>query len=238
MTDIEAERIEEISENSLYSAGVMEQSISHCFHVFQRSIVDGSILELGPAEGVMTDYLNQLPHEITIVEGSSTFCEILKTKHPRIHVVHSLFENFVPTKQYDNIIMGHVLEHVMDPIELLKLAKSWLAPGGKILTSVPNANSIHRQAAVRMGLLPKETSLNSLDVHHGHRRVFTPTEFKRIFTTANLTIDTFGGYWLKPISHAQIEENWTPSMINAFMTLGEKYPEIAGELYIIASNDE
>ena len=28
---------------------------------------------------------------------------------------------------------------------------------------------------------------------------------------------------------------WTPAMIEAFMQLGERYPDIAGEIYVLAS---
>jgi hypothetical protein len=40
---------------------------------------------------------------------------------------------------------------------------------------------------------------------------------------------------IKPISNAQIEETWTSEMLDAYMILGERYPEIAGEIYIVAS---
>ena len=32
----------------------------------------------------------------------------------------------------------------------------------------------------------------------------------------------------------QIEESWNEEMIRAFMKLGEKYPEIAAEIYVVA----
>lgn len=234
MDNSEATRIEKISENSLYSIGVMEKSISYCFKVFKRSMVEGSVLELGPAEGVMTNYLKTATTDLTVVEGSLAFCNLLENKFPNIEVVNCLFEEFHPTKQYKNIVLGHVLEHVIDPVDLLRHVKAWLAPGGRVLTSVPNALSVHRQAAVRMGLLQTETELNTLDVHHGHRRVFTPDGFRDIFRRAGLEINLFGGYWFKSLSHSQIEAHWNDTMIDAFMSLGEKYPEIAGEIYIIA----
>ncbi|NBR68254.1 MAG: methyltransferase domain-containing protein, partial [Actinobacteria bacterium] len=49
--------------------------------------------------------------------------------------------------------MGHVLEHVLDPLDAVQRAYAWLRPGGMVLAAVPNARSLHRQAAVSMGLL-------------------------------------------------------------------------------------
>jgi hypothetical protein len=44
----------------------------------------------------------------------------------------------------------------------------------------------------------------------------------------------FGGYWLKPLSNAQLEAHWTPEMLEAYMQVGERYPDIAAEIYVIA----
>jgi hypothetical protein len=39
------------------------------------------------------------------------------------------------------------------------------------------------------------------------------------------------------VSNKQIEANWTPEMLDAFMQLGERYPDIAGEIYVVARNN-
>ena len=87
-----------------------------------------------------------------------------------------------------------------------------------------------------MGLLQAEDELNELDKHHGHRRVFNPESFRQAFYQSGYNIDYFGGYWLKPVSNSQIEANWTAEMLEAFMKLGERYPDIAGEIYVVASH--
>lgn len=183
----------------------------------------------------MTEHLAALGCPLTLVEGAGSFCEDLRARFPAAEVVHSLFEDFQPAGQFDNVILGHVLEHVGDPVHILKLVEGWLAPGGRAISAVPNARSLHRQAAVMMGLLPFEEALNETDVHHGHRRVFNPETFRQVFMQSGLGIDIFGGYWLKPVSNGQIEESWTPQMLAAFMSLGERYPDIAAEIYIVAS---
>ncbi|MCK5920000.1 MAG: methyltransferase domain-containing protein, partial [Methylococcales bacterium] len=166
------------------------------------------------------------------------FCENLKKKFPAATVVNSLFEDLSLEKTYDFIVLGHVLEHVKDPVEVLKRIRPLLRRSGRLLAAVPNARSIHRQAAVMMGILDTEYTLNDMDIHHGHYRVYNPELFRNDFLKAGYSIEASGGYWLKPLSNKQLEEEWSAEMIEAFMKLGEQYPDIAGEIYMVASSPE
>lgn len=230
----ELDRLERIAVDSRYAAGVNADSIRYSFRVFERFLRGGSILEMGAAEGLMSELLAGTGKALTIVEGSHAFCESLARRFPAAHVAHSLFEAFAPQCKYDNIVLGHVLEHVDDPVAIVRKAAGWLAPAGRVLAAVPNSQSLHRQAAVLMGLLASASSLNEVDLHHGHRRVFDPPSFRQCFLDAGLAIEVSGGYWLKPLSNAQIESTWSAQMLEAFMQLGERHPEIAGEIYVIA----
>lgn len=230
-------RLDNVASKSLYYVGVAPKTILYSFNIAKRYLVGDSILELGPAEGVMTELLAATGKELTVVEGSELFCQDLLKRFPQATIIHSLFEEFKPDRQFDNIILGHVLEHVEDPVDILVRAKQWLKPdSGRLFAAVPNARSLHRQAAVIMGLLTSEDALNETDLHHGHRRVFNPESFRNSFYQAGLNIEIFGGYWMKPVSNRQIEETWTPEMLEAFMQLGERYPDIAGEIYVVARN--
>lgn len=237
MTAEEKDRLESIAFVSLYAAGANQASITYSFEIFRRYLRGTSVLELGPAEGVMTELLAQAGLELTVVEGSALFCKSLADRFPAATVVNALFEEYEPAEGqvFDNIILGHVLEHVDDPVEILAKARRWLKPGtGRIMAAVPNARSLHRQAAVLMGLLSSEDQLNEMDIHHGHRRVFNPETFRNAFMQAGLQVEIFGGYWLKPVSNRQIEDTWSEQMLEAFMQLGERYPDIAGEIYVVA----
>jgi 2-polyprenyl-3-methyl-5-hydroxy-6-metoxy-1,4-benzoquinol methylase len=236
MNHAEKVRLETISNVSLYCAGVNSASIKYAFRVAQRHMVGDTILELGPAEGVMTELLAATGKKLTLVEGSALFCESLRRRFPDANTVNALFEEFESRDLFDNIILGHVLEHVEDAVDILSRAKQWLKPGiGRLFAAVPNARSLHRQAAVIMGILREEDALNEMDMHHGHRRVFNPETFRNAFARAGLKIEIFGGYWMKPVSNAQIEASWTSEMVEAFMVLGERYPDTAGEIYAVAS---
>lgn len=231
----EKKRVLDISESAVYIEGVMQNITAYCGKVFRRFMKKGSVLELGPAEGVMTDVLYPYFEDYTVVDGADSFVDAIKKRYPEIKGYGALFEEYNPSKTYDNIILGHVLEHVKEPVKILKLASSWLSEEGRIICAVPNANSIHRQVGVLMGLIETENQLHAGDIKIGHRRVYDMHSLKKDFTAAGLEIIESGGYWLKPVSLAQVEANWSMDMVNAFLRLGKKYPDIASNIYLVAS---
>jgi 2-polyprenyl-3-methyl-5-hydroxy-6-metoxy-1,4-benzoquinol methylase len=234
-TEKERERINRIANDSWYAIGANGASVRYQTRLFSRYWKLNTCLELGCAEGLTTDELVNYFDHLTCVDGSEVFCKALRKRHPEIEVVDSLFEDFEPDRKFDTIILGHVLEHVEAPSALLARIRLWLKYSGRLLASVPNARSIHRQVAVAMGILETEHSLNATDIHHGHRRVYDPESFRTEFLRAGFSIEVFGGYWLKPVSNQQIDATWTPEMLEAAMQVGERYPDIAGEIYVVAS---
>lgn len=230
----ERERIEAIAADSWYASGPSPTSIRYMAGIFRRHWRGTRCLELGPAEGVVTEFLVDAFPDLTVVDGSQRFCDDLARRYPGATVVRSMFEDYEPHQQFDTVVLGHVLEHVIDPVDLLARVRPWVAPGGVILACVPHAQSIHRQAAVLMGLLPTENALNETDAHHGHRRVYSRAELEADFAAAGWTVAQTGGYWLKPLSNAQLSEQWTQEMLDAYMELGERYPDSAAEIYVVA----
>lgn len=133
MKKFSQKKLENVAENSLYTTFTNSMTIEYSFEVFNRFLKPGSILELGPAEGLMTNYLEDIDPNLTVIEGSKIFADQLKLKFPTINVIQALFEDVQLDKQFDNIILGHVLEHVEDPDKLLNYIKPWLKDGGVIL---------------------------------------------------------------------------------------------------------
>jgi 2-polyprenyl-3-methyl-5-hydroxy-6-metoxy-1,4-benzoquinol methylase len=228
-------RLSAIAADSWYGKGINAATVAYSVRIFSRHWRPGSCLELGPAEGLATAQLAERFTDLTCVDGAESFCASLVSRFPHIKVQCALFEDYVPGRKFDNVVLGHVLEHVEDPVTILSQVKSWLAPAGRVFAAVPNSRSLHRQMAVVMGLLLRESELNDTDKLHGHRRVYNPEEFREDFQTAGLRVEVCGGYWLKVLSNRQIEESWTPEMIEASMIVGERYPDVAAETYVIAT---
>ena len=224
---------ERVARNFDYFEGVCASAAEYSLGIVKRHLVGKRILEAGPADGHMTRGLVE-DVDLTLVEPSETLCQKLRQRFPRAQVISTLVEEFVPSDCFDTILLCHLLDHVRDPERIVRMAGSWLGTGGKIIAIAPNSESLHRQAAVQMGLMSAVNAFSERDRAQGKRRIFNREEFRQLFLGAGLEIEYFGGYWLKPISNRQVEEQWTSAMINAFFALGERYPEIAAEMYLVA----
>lgn len=228
----EAQWQEHVASTFDYFEGVCAAAAEYSLGIVKRHLTGKKILEVGPADGHMTRGLDSF--DLTLVEPSETLSHKLRQNFPQARVITTLVEDFLPSERFDNILLCHMLDHVRDPQEVVRMAANWLSPGGKMIAIAPNADSLHRQAAVLMGLLPSSDAFSERDQVQGKRRIFSREEFRRLFSSAGLEIAFFGGYWLKPLSNSQLEQQWTPEMIHAFFVLGERYPEIAAEMCLVA----
>jgi 2-polyprenyl-3-methyl-5-hydroxy-6-metoxy-1,4-benzoquinol methylase len=233
MSGNELQRVESLSDWYLKEQLDFDKRlIRYRYETIKPKLVGKKGLELGPAEGEMTQFLIQDFEQLTIVEGSSNLLEQIPERDNLVKV-QALFEEFLPEQPFDSIILEHILEHVDDPVALMARVKTWLAPHGKLFLGVPNGNSIHRLVAVKMGLLNNPCQLNARDHAVGHRRVYTPATFKAAIEQSGLKVLEMGGVYFKPLSNRQIQENWTEEMIQGFFELGKDFPEFAAEIYAV-----
>lgn len=233
----EYEAIQKIANHTGYLDRCMEHSLRYSKKILRKYLAaTKSVLEVGPAEGFITDFLYKHSGSLEIIEPSELFSDSLKTRFPAAKVNNCMLEDYKSSRKFDTIIISHVLEHIVNPVYALKLIKNLLSEDGITICIVPNSNSLHRSAAVAMGLLAANSSLNHSDIQHGHKRVYNPGLLADHFMNAELHIIDSGGYWIKPLSNSQINSTWTDQMIEAFMDLGAKYPEISAEIFVVASS--
>ncbi len=209
--------------------------IEYRFRVLRPWLRGGEGLELGPAEGQMTQRLLPLFSHLTVVDAAAGLLARIPDD-PRLTKVCALFEDYQPERRFDAIVMEHILEHVESPARLLRRARGWLRRGGRLFVGVPNGHSLHRLVAVKMGLLNHPCERNERDHRLGHRRVYTPAGFRRELEAAGLRIVHFGGVFLKPLSNAQIETQWDEAMLEGFYQLGKEMPEYAAELHAVCES--
>lgn len=103
-----------------------------------------NILEAGCMYGYLLNELKDSYYVkgIDIGEESVNFC-----KSSGLDVTDISIETFLNSSKetFDIIILSHVFEHLVSPDETLEQLSSILNPGGKIVISVPNSNSVCRK---------------------------------------------------------------------------------------------
>lgn len=210
------------------------------YTVLGRHARGRTCLEMGSATGEGTGFLLELFDSVTAVDGSQQAIDILRARFAgeNLTTVCSYFDDYETDQRFDTVVLAHILEHVEDPLGTLAVARRLVADGGVILIDVPNALSIHRQMGVEMGMLNAVTDLNEADVSIGHRRVYTPDTLREAIHAAGLELSFFGGVFLKPLSTAQCERTFSERQIRALMAIGERYPELAADIFVVAEVPE
>jgi len=219
-------------------SGLLALVRRHEFDVFyEHRNSEKNVLEVGLGNGVFTRFLSEHFQEVFAVDASTKAIELVQEElkdRENIRFVQAFVEDLQLEKPVDNVVLSHVLEHLDDPIRALKKLKGVIHEKTTVYLSVPNANSLHRQVAVKMGLLDKVNALNVTDKKLGHKRVYSPTLFREHVQKAGFKIERFGGSLLKPLTNKQIQDTWDERMVKGFISLGNDYPELCGDIYIIA----
>jgi 2-polyprenyl-3-methyl-5-hydroxy-6-metoxy-1,4-benzoquinol methylase len=193
------------------------------------------VLELGYGEGIITRMLLDADREVTVVEGAALLHDAVATTFgTRVRAVHSLFEEFSPDAPFDAIIASHVLEHVDDPVALLRRMGAWLSPQGRLVVIVPNKESLHRRLAVLMGLQPALDTLGARDRLVGHQRVYSHATLERDLRAGGFTPLEKTGFFLKPVANSMML-TYSPELLAAMNEIGPQLPmELLANIGIVA----
>jgi 2-polyprenyl-3-methyl-5-hydroxy-6-metoxy-1,4-benzoquinol methylase len=200
----------------------------------------GSLLELGSFRGDFTKRLQRHFTDITCVEASGTAIQEAKDKvGDRIHIVNDTFEKANLPRQYDNIIMTHVLEHLDDPVSVLKRVNDeWLSKRGRFFLVCPNANAPSRQIAVKMGLISHNSAVTPSEADHGHRRTYTLDTLERDVLAAGLKVTHRSGIFFKALANFQWDRLLKTDIISVeylegCYKLGQIYPDLCSSILLV-----
>lgn len=173
--------------------------------VFENMKGCKTVLEMGYGEGNFTEELVKRNFKPTILDGSDVLLEKAKQLHgDKVDVASALFEEYRPTQKFDCVLATHVLEHVDDPVVLLKEMKNWITEHGKIIIIVPNKESLHRQLAVLMNLQPELDTLGARDKLVGHQRVYSIETLSKDTIDSGLKVIETYGFFLKTLPNSMM----------------------------------
>lgn len=207
---------------------------------FSSFIRKGNVLELGSSRGHFSKRLSEIFDDITCVEASSDAIIEAKTKVPDTVEFHNaLFEDVVLPKKYDNIVLTHVLEHLDDPVKVLKrINDEWLNEGGRFFLVTPNAMAPSRQIAVKMGLISHNSAVTPAEKEHGHRITYTMDTLERDAREAGLNVVHRSGIFFKALANFQWDRLLQTDIISkeyldGCYDLGQQYPELCSSIFLM-----
>lgn len=158
----------------------------HTFAVL--SVPPGSrVLDLGAGDGSVARVLAARGASVTAVERDAEGVAALLAHGLRTvdADLNDLADDALPRAAFDIVLLLDVIEHLPDPGRLLARVHEWLAPGGRLLMSVPNV----AHAAVRVSLLGgrfPRTDVGVLD--RTHLQFFDRQGLDAMLDTAGLRV--------------------------------------------------
>lgn len=137
----------------------------------------GKVLELGCGEGHLTRAIRDRGCEVLGVDLSRDRLARARRFYPDLNFVRADILEFETDVRYDTAVLAEVLEHVDEPTGEAMLQKAWslLAPGGRLVVSVPNEDLVPHPNHVREFT---RKSLKKLLSRWGRPKLVTHQPFK------------------------------------------------------------
>ncbi len=112
-------------------------------------------LDLGCADGYVSALLASRGYEVTGVERQGG---VTGPFPPEVLLIESDLNDPLPDigAAFSDVICADVLEHLRDPVALLKQLPPLLAPGGRLIASLPNSGNLYFRLRTIGGTIPKE----------------------------------------------------------------------------------
>jgi SAM-dependent methyltransferase len=238
------EIVDNVGRNYFYG---FDYDVMHPYMIksFEPFLKKGSLLELGSFKGDFTRRFLPYFDDVTCVEASVVAVNDAKQKlGDKVTFVNSIFEKATLPKRYNNIVLTHVLEHLDDPVLVLKrINDEWLAEGGRFFLVCPNANAPSRQIAVKMGLITHNAAVTPAEAEHGHRCTYTLDTLERDAVAAGLRVVHRSGIFFKALANFQWDRLLQTDIISkeyleGCYKLGQQYPDLCSSIFLMCERGD
>lgn len=211
----------------------------YMMRAFEPFLPTGRALELGCYVGDSTAWLTGRYPDLTVVEAAPSLVEAAKARFgDRVRFFCSTFEAVDLPEQFDAIFLINTLEHLDDPVGVLKKIRSWLTPKGRLFLLVPNAQAPSRQIAVKMGLITHNAAVTDAEHRNGHRHTFSFDTLEQSARDGGLAAIHRGGLIFKALANYQFDAALevgilSDAYVEGCYQLGQQYPELCASIYLI-----
>lgn len=201
-----------------------------------------SILEIGCGTDPLFRYITNA--SFVVIEPSKKFVDDIISKEgcpKNVELINDFFENvdFNKKTHFDLIVCAGLLHEVSNPEKLLDKIYETSDFNSLVLLIVPNAGSLHRLVGNEMGIIDNLYSKTSNNYLFQQNKIY---DMKRLCDDVDkhgFKVVDKGGFFVKPFSHDQMYKMTKARIIDdkvldGLYSLGEKMPEIASEIFVVA----
>jgi 2-polyprenyl-3-methyl-5-hydroxy-6-metoxy-1,4-benzoquinol methylase len=149
--------------------------------VIERYRQGGKLLDVGCAAGFLLDEARRRGWETKGVEVSRFASEYARRELNLDVLTGSLEAAKLPGQEFDVVILYFVLEHLRDPLGLLREISRILKPGGLLSVAVPNIAGLYF-------LLNRQAWIAERVRHQSHFYEFSPRTLRRILARAAMRV--------------------------------------------------
>jgi SAM-dependent methyltransferase len=161
----------------------------------------GVALEVGVGDGLMLNALRSLGWRVIGNERTAEMASFAH-RHLGLPVFAGDIDALQPAPHFDLIILFQVLEHIDDPLKMLKQLRTLLKPDGKLIIGVPNFESWQSSFG--------KSNWFHLDVPR-HLFHYSPASLANCLSRADMEIEQ--------VSHVSLEHDpygWLQTILNRF----------------------
>ncbi len=172
-----------------------------------------SILEIGSGDGALLKLIRKKHSDIELfsVEPGKDLCRGLR-QIPDLNVINAYIEETVFDRKFDLVIMSHVLEHVENPVEILRhIYDNLLDIGGCLYIDIPSQD--FELASPKMASMAPATYLF----------FFNGSEFRRILIEAGFKDSFITGHKYSTIPKNYRKRMETISMLRNSNQISDKF---------------
>lgn len=153
-------------------------SVSRYFRISER-INSGKVLDVGCCRGILYLFLKDKDVEYIGLDKDEELAGIANKITKNRVVCEDIYTNKFKRNSFDVIVLCEVLEHVENPLQLLRECKGLLKEGGRVIGTAPNSTSL---LSMIWGLLGREYG------HFDHKQIFSVSELRNVVKLSGLRL--------------------------------------------------
>jgi hypothetical protein len=205
-----------------------------------RRLRPRTVLEVGCGLDTFANHWRDA-ERFVVVEPRAGFAATARSHtagRPDVQVVEAMLEDaadgLVPG--FDLIVLSGLLNEIADCRPLLNAVAGLCGPATTVHVNVPNARSLHRLLAVRMGLIASVSEMSDAQKAFQQPWIFTMESLVALVESCGFRVRESGSYFVKPFTHAQMQALLdggflTPQMLEGFWNLAQDLPQNGSEIF-------